>query len=158
MPFFFQGGVLASIEDPAEQAFIQSSVNVFLGSHSSFWIGLYKTHKGDKHTLLFDDKKHCELGIKNTPTAAYCCVMWETTDVTIMGLFALGIWQWLDKTVLSYTNWGEDEPEADYAEIASFDGTWSSGKRWHDRAYICKTPKGRCFPLNHFTIKSFKMR
>uniref|UniRef100_A0A674P6A3 Mannose receptor, C type 1b n=1 Tax=Takifugu rubripes TaxID=31033 RepID=A0A674P6A3_TAKRU len=37
------GGVLASIEDPAEQAFIQNSLDVFHGSHSSFWIGLYKT-------------------------------------------------------------------------------------------------------------------
>lgn len=119
---------------------------MFLGSHSSFWIGLYKTHKGDKHTLPFDGKKYREV------------VIWETTHVTIMGLFSLGTWQWLDKTVLSYTNWGEDEPEAEFGGISTTDGTWSSGKRWHDRAYICKTPKGRCFPLNHFTIKSFKMR
>uniref|UniRef100_A0A674MUZ2 Mannose receptor, C type 1b n=1 Tax=Takifugu rubripes TaxID=31033 RepID=A0A674MUZ2_TAKRU len=103
------GGVLASIEDPAEQAFIQNSLDVFHGSHSSFWIGLYKTHKGT--------------------------------------------WQWLDKTVLDYTNWGANEPDADYGEMVSSDGTWRSGKRWHDRAYICKTPKGRCFPLNHFTVK-----
>uniref|UniRef100_H2T6P4 Mannose receptor, C type 1b n=1 Tax=Takifugu rubripes TaxID=31033 RepID=H2T6P4_TAKRU len=91
------GGVLASIEDPAEQAFIQNSLDVFHGSHSSFWIGLYKTHKGT--------------------------------------------WQWLDKTVLDYTNWGANEPDADYGEMVSSDGTWRSGKRWHDRAYICKTPK-----------------
>lgn len=40
------GGILASIEDPDEQQFIQQTVEVFKGGHSSFWIGLYKTHKG----------------------------------------------------------------------------------------------------------------
>lgn len=44
--FYSQGGALASIEDPDEQQFIQQTVEVFKGSHSSFWIGLYKTHKG----------------------------------------------------------------------------------------------------------------
>lgn len=72
-------------------------------------------------------------------------------------LFALGTWQWLDKTVLDYTNWGANEPDADYGEMVSSDGTWRSGKRWHDRAYICKTPKGRCFSLNHFTVKWLEM-
>ncbi|XP_037131941.1 macrophage mannose receptor 1b isoform X2 [Syngnathus acus] len=47
------GGYLASIEDPEEQTFIQSNVEVFHDSHSSFWIGLYKTHKG---TWLWLDK------------------------------------------------------------------------------------------------------
>ena len=58
---------------------------------------------------------------------------------------AVGIWKWLDKKVLDYTNWSEDEPEAYYAEIDSADGRWKSGQRWHDRAYICKTPKGMMF-------------
>lgn len=49
--FFSQGGILASIEDPEEQRFIQSNVEVFHGSHGSFWIGLYKTHKGDEHNV-----------------------------------------------------------------------------------------------------------
>lgn len=70
MYFSFQGGVLASIEDPAEQTFIQNNVEVFHGSHSSFWIGLYKTHTGDKQNLypLMAKKKYCEVDIKNTPT------------------------------------------------------------------------------------------
>ncbi|KAI3374792.1 hypothetical protein L3Q82_021350, partial [Scortum barcoo] len=91
------GGVLASIEDTSEQEFIKSNVEIFQDSHSSFWIGLYKTHKGT--------------------------------------------WMWLDKTVLDYTNWAPDEPDNDFAEIGTSDGTWRTGRRWHDRAYICETPK-----------------
>ncbi|XP_042285556.1 macrophage mannose receptor 1-like isoform X1 [Thunnus maccoyii] len=91
------GGLLASIEDPAEQAFIKSNVEVFHDGHSAFWMGLYKTHKGT--------------------------------------------WKWLDNTVLDYTNWGPEGPDSDYGEIGTADGTWSSGRRWHDRAYICETPK-----------------
>uniref|UniRef100_UPI003AAC2783 macrophage mannose receptor 1-like n=1 Tax=Centroberyx gerrardi TaxID=166262 RepID=UPI003AAC2783 len=91
------GGSLASIEDPSEQDFIKSNVKIFEDSHSSFWIGLFKTHKGK--------------------------------------------WLWLDKTIMDYTNWGPDEPDDDgYGEILS-DGTWRTGRHWHDRAYICKTPK-----------------
>ncbi|XP_038573590.1 macrophage mannose receptor 1-like [Micropterus salmoides] len=41
------GGLLASIEDPSEQDFIQSNARIFQDSHTSFWIGLYKTHKGE---------------------------------------------------------------------------------------------------------------
>lgn len=55
---------------------------------------------------------------------------------------AQGTWKWLDKTVLDYINWGEDEPGSDYGEISTGDGTWRSGRRWHDRAYICETSKG----------------
>ncbi|MED6232568.1 hypothetical protein ATANTOWER_032477 [Ataeniobius toweri] len=91
------GGVLTSIEDPSEQQFLQSNIEVFQDSHTSFWIGLFKTHKG--------------------------------------------LWAWLDKTVLDYTNWGQDEPDSDFGAIRTTDGTWSSGRRWHDRSYICKTPK-----------------
>uniref|UniRef100_UPI003AAF93A9 macrophage mannose receptor 1-like n=1 Tax=Centroberyx gerrardi TaxID=166262 RepID=UPI003AAF93A9 len=40
------GGTLASIEDPSEQDFIKSNVKIFEDSQSSFWIGLFKTHKG----------------------------------------------------------------------------------------------------------------
>uniref|UniRef100_A0A673AFI2 Macrophage mannose receptor 1-like n=1 Tax=Sphaeramia orbicularis TaxID=375764 RepID=A0A673AFI2_9TELE len=93
------GGTLASIEDPSEQEFIKSNVEVYQDSHSSFWIGLFKTHKGT--------------------------------------------WSWLDKTVLDYTNWAEIEPNNDYGEISTSDGTWGTGRRWHDRAYICETPKGK---------------
>ncbi|XP_078144091.1 macrophage mannose receptor 1-like [Centroberyx gerrardi] len=91
------GGTLASIEDPFEQDFIKRNVEIFQDSQSSFWIGLFKTHKGK--------------------------------------------WLWLDKTVMDYTNWGPDEPDDDsYGQIL-LDGTWRTGRRWHDRAYICKTLK-----------------
>ncbi|XP_018531719.1 macrophage mannose receptor 1 isoform X2 [Lates calcarifer] len=39
------GGSLASIEDPSEQEFIESNVGIYKDSHSSFWLGLYKSHK-----------------------------------------------------------------------------------------------------------------
>ncbi|XP_029970822.1 macrophage mannose receptor 1-like isoform X2 [Salarias fasciatus] len=91
------GGILASIEDPAEQQFIKSNVEIFQDSHSSFWIGLFKTYQGT--------------------------------------------WLWLDKTVMDYTNWALYEPDSDYGAIRTSDGAWSSGRRWHDRAYICKKAK-----------------
>uniref|UniRef100_A0AAQ6IMQ9 Mannose receptor, C type 1b n=1 Tax=Anabas testudineus TaxID=64144 RepID=A0AAQ6IMQ9_ANATE len=40
------GGSLASIEDSFEQEFFKNNVKTFEDSHPSFWIGLYKTHKG----------------------------------------------------------------------------------------------------------------
>ncbi|XP_035860615.1 macrophage mannose receptor 1b isoform X2 [Sander lucioperca] len=91
------GGILASIEDPDEQQFIKSNLERFQDSHSAFWIGLYKTHKGT--------------------------------------------WLWLDKTVMDYTNWAPDDSNNDFAEIGTSDGAWRTGRRWHDRAYICETPK-----------------
>ncbi|KAK5860194.1 hypothetical protein PBY51_021689 [Eleginops maclovinus] len=91
------GGILASIEDPDEQLFLKNTVEMFKDSHSAFWIGLYKTHKGT--------------------------------------------WMWLDTTVMDYTNWAEDEPHNDYAEMGTTDGAWKTGRRWHDRPYICETPK-----------------
>ncbi|KAM7400356.1 hypothetical protein PAMA_004850 [Pampus argenteus] len=91
------GGMLASIEDSTEQAFITSNLQVFQDTHTSFWIGLYKTHKG--------------------------------------------MWKWLDETVLDYINWGSEDLDSEYGEISTTDGLWSTGYRWHDRAYICKTRK-----------------
>uniref|UniRef100_A0A3Q3KWV0 Mannose receptor, C type 1b n=1 Tax=Mastacembelus armatus TaxID=205130 RepID=A0A3Q3KWV0_9TELE len=93
------GGMLVSIEDPSEQQFIKNYAEMFQDTHTSFWIGLYKTHKGT--------------------------------------------WRWLDKTVMDYTNWAPDEPSYDYGEIGTSDGLWRSGRRWHDRPYICETPKGK---------------
>ncbi|XP_056277836.1 macrophage mannose receptor 1b isoform X2 [Pseudoliparis swirei] len=91
------GGILTSIEDPDEQKFIESNVEIFKDAHTSFWIGMYKTHNGD--------------------------------------------WKWLDTTVMDYNNWAESEPDDDYAEVETSLGTWRTGRRWHDKAYICKTPK-----------------
>lgn len=44
--FFPEGGSLLSIEDPSEQAFINSYIQVFKDNFDAFWIGLYKTHRG----------------------------------------------------------------------------------------------------------------
>uniref|UniRef100_A0A8C5BXJ9 Mannose receptor, C type 1b n=1 Tax=Gadus morhua TaxID=8049 RepID=A0A8C5BXJ9_GADMO len=90
------GGILASIEDPEEQTFIQDQVSILADGQSSFWIGLYKTH-----------------------------------------------WNWLDKTIVDYTNWDEDSPDESnsYAKVQSLTGKWTTGRKWNDRAYICKTPK-----------------
>ncbi|XP_061588555.1 macrophage mannose receptor 1-like [Cololabis saira] len=41
------GGMLASIEDPAEQAFILTHAQTFKNSYKFFWLGLFKTHKGE---------------------------------------------------------------------------------------------------------------
>lgn len=56
---------------------------------------------------------------------------------------ALGTWFWLDKTVIDYINWAEDEPDSDFGAIRTLDGSWISGYRWSDKPYICKTHKGK---------------
>ncbi|XP_060901039.1 macrophage mannose receptor 1-like [Labrus mixtus] len=40
------GGSLVSIEDPSEQVFIHRQIQVYDDSQRSYWIGLYKTHRG----------------------------------------------------------------------------------------------------------------
>ncbi|KAM4605239.1 macrophage mannose receptor 1b [Polymixia lowei] len=53
-----------------------------------------------------------------------------------------GRWLWVDKSVMDYTNWSEEESaNNDYGEVSSSDGTWRTARRWNDRAFICKTPK-----------------
>ncbi|KAL0967022.1 hypothetical protein UPYG_G00303560 [Umbra pygmaea] len=56
-----------------------------------------------------------------------------------------GQWQWLDETVLDFTNWGPEEPQNSsrsiYAKLQTSDGTWSSGNTWSHRSYICKKLK-----------------
>lgn len=53
-----------------------------------------------------------------------------------------GIWLWLDKTPVDYTNWREGQPDSgSYALMSPTDGRWTTGNRWYDRGYICKTPK-----------------
>ncbi|XP_033959747.1 macrophage mannose receptor 1-like isoform X1 [Pseudochaenichthys georgianus] len=91
------GGILASIEDPDEQQFIQNNLKMFEDSHTAFWIGLYKTHRGT--------------------------------------------WTWLDTTVMDYTNWASNDIDNDYAEMATSDGAWKTGRTWHDRSYVCETRK-----------------
>ncbi|XP_014899453.1 macrophage mannose receptor 1-like isoform X2 [Poecilia latipinna] len=41
------GGSLASIGDPFEQEFILNSIKPFQDSHTSYWMGLYKTNRGE---------------------------------------------------------------------------------------------------------------
>ncbi|XP_078029223.1 macrophage mannose receptor 1-like [Epinephelus lanceolatus] len=92
------GGLLASIEDPSEQEFIKNNANIFKDSYRNFWIGLFKTLKGE--------------------------------------------WLWLDRTVMDYTNWAEEEPGyRSHGGLSTLDGTWSTGTENYRRPYICKTPK-----------------
>lgn len=41
--------MLASIEDPSEQEFIENNMKIFQDSQTFFWTGLYKNHKGMVH-------------------------------------------------------------------------------------------------------------
>ncbi|XP_028988444.1 macrophage mannose receptor 1-like [Betta splendens] len=53
-----------------------------------------------------------------------------------------GKWQWLDKTVIDYSNWENGiSGQGDYGMIKSSNGKWRSGTRWSEKPYICKTPK-----------------
>ncbi|KAM8849997.1 macrophage mannose receptor 1-like isoform 2-T2 [Spinachia spinachia] len=53
-----------------------------------------------------------------------------------------GIWRWLDKAAMDYTNWrnGDDMTKV-YGAIRASDGGWTTGSGFHDRGYICKTLK-----------------
>ncbi|KAF1383676.1 hypothetical protein PFLUV_G00134320 [Perca fluviatilis] len=53
-----------------------------------------------------------------------------------------GIWKWLDKTTMDYTNWREGQPDGNsYGLIENTYGKWLTGNHWYDRGYVCKTPK-----------------
>uniref|UniRef100_A0A3B3BT12 Macrophage mannose receptor 1-like n=2 Tax=Oryzias melastigma TaxID=30732 RepID=A0A3B3BT12_ORYME len=41
-----RGGMIVSIEDPAEQDFIQAELQTYKDRFSAFWLGLYKTYRG----------------------------------------------------------------------------------------------------------------
>ncbi|XP_023649166.1 macrophage mannose receptor 1 [Paramormyrops kingsleyae] len=41
------GGTLLSIEDPVEAKFIKDNLDILQDGSKAFWIGLYKTHRGD---------------------------------------------------------------------------------------------------------------
>uniref|UniRef100_A0A669C0I4 Mannose receptor, C type 1b n=1 Tax=Oreochromis niloticus TaxID=8128 RepID=A0A669C0I4_ORENI len=48
------GGMLASIEDSAEQEFLESNLRTFQDSYTSFWIGLFKKHfKGESLFIIY---------------------------------------------------------------------------------------------------------
>lgn len=82
------------------------------------------------------------LNMGNDPWKTHTGRLLENSN-TLSFYSVLGTWRWLDKTVMDYTNWALDEPENDYGEMNAADGTWTTGRRWHDRGYICKTPKGK---------------
>uniref|UniRef100_A0A3B5ADQ8 C-type lectin domain-containing protein n=1 Tax=Stegastes partitus TaxID=144197 RepID=A0A3B5ADQ8_9TELE len=62
-----------------------------------------------------------------------------------MGLFknTKEEWLWLDRTVMDYTNWREEQFDSNYGEISTSDGTWKADHGFYERPYICKTPKGK---------------
>ncbi|KAM4727472.1 macrophage mannose receptor 1-like [Anableps anableps] len=92
------GGTLASIANPAEQEFIKSNIGTFQDRYTSYWIGLFRTHKGE--------------------------------------------WMWLDKTVMDFSNWQIGQSGfSTYGLIHTSDGSWTTGSRWNDKPYICKTAK-----------------
>uniref|UniRef100_A0A3Q2VLE5 Mannose receptor, C type 1b n=1 Tax=Haplochromis burtoni TaxID=8153 RepID=A0A3Q2VLE5_HAPBU len=60
-------------------------------------------------------------------------------------------WLWLDKTVISYTNWAEGQPVNGSrlprrGEISTSDGTWTDIGMWVQRPYICKIQKETGLP------------
>ncbi|XP_042352885.1 macrophage mannose receptor 1-like isoform X2 [Plectropomus leopardus] len=78
-------GRLASIEDPSEQEFIQSNIDMFKDSHSSFWIGLYKTHKGkwqwlDKSPLDYTNWREGQAGTKGFGLIEVGDGKWHSSD------------------------------------------------------------------------------
>ncbi|XP_041658949.1 macrophage mannose receptor 1-like [Cheilinus undulatus] len=59
------GGSLASIEDPSEEKFIENHLKMYKDSQSAFWIGLYRTHRGqwlwlDRRALDYTNWDHGE--------------------------------------------------------------------------------------------------
>lgn len=121
---FCQGASLASIEDPSEQEFIKKHLKIFEDSHSSFWIGLFKNHRGTVN-----------------------CLWLKLLLLLLLELFShslLGEWKWFDGSVMDYENWGNDQPlEHSYVEISASDGIWLTAKTEAYRPYICKKRKGK---------------
>ncbi|KAL2097651.1 hypothetical protein ACEWY4_006858 [Coilia grayii] len=70
----------------------------------------------------------------------------DTYDAIWLGLYKnlKGQWEWVDKTVLDFTNWAEDEPDDydDYAVISTKDFKWRPTGLYSYKAYICKVAKG----------------
>ncbi|XP_043990703.1 macrophage mannose receptor 1-like [Gambusia affinis] len=73
------GGTLASIGDPMEQEFIRDNIKTFEDTHTSFWLGLFKTNKGewmwlDKTVMDFENwqqKPFCTFGVISASTGKW---------------------------------------------------------------------------------------
>lgn len=74
-----EGGVLASIEDPDEQQFIESNLEIFKDSLTSFWIGLYKTHRGMDTFLLQVSRFATKQKETKLQLTHYTCQHWYET-------------------------------------------------------------------------------
>ncbi|XP_049454398.1 macrophage mannose receptor 1-like isoform X1 [Epinephelus fuscoguttatus] len=79
------GGNLASIEDPSEQEFIERNIKIFENSHTSFWMGLYKTHKGkwqwlDKIALDYTNWREDQPDINSFGLIKVIDGKWFTSD------------------------------------------------------------------------------
>uniref|UniRef100_A0AAY4A2F4 Mannose receptor, C type 1b n=1 Tax=Denticeps clupeoides TaxID=299321 RepID=A0AAY4A2F4_9TELE len=52
-------------------------------------------------------------------------------------------WNWLDGSVLDYTNWGPGEPVfSSYGHIFTSNGMWGTSREYSRKPFICKTRKG----------------
>lgn len=63
-----------------------------------------------------------------------------------ISVFLLGMWQWVDKAPLDYTNWGDDL-SMNTGAINSADGQWTADSERYSKPYVCKVPKSeyRCY-------------
>uniref|UniRef100_A0AAY4A3Z7 Macrophage mannose receptor 1 n=1 Tax=Denticeps clupeoides TaxID=299321 RepID=A0AAY4A3Z7_9TELE len=60
-------------------------------------------------------------------------------------------WNWLDGSVLDYTNWGPGEPVfSSYGHIFTSNGMWGTSREYSRKPFICKTRKGT---FTYFTDK-----
>lgn len=84
--------------------------------------------------------------LDRSTTANQGYIMISTCWLTKYFFWSLGMWKWLDKTVMDYTNWDEDDENPQWSHwgcIITENGYWTSHNGWHDRPYICKKPKGK---------------
>ncbi|KAK1879139.1 Macrophage mannose receptor 1 [Dissostichus eleginoides] len=89
---------------------------------------------------------------KNEPSRDRPCVYvdvdgkWKTADckqiMNSVCMKSTGEWLWLDKTIMDYTYWDEDQPDdGSHGGISTTDGTWKTSDQRFRRPYICKTPQ-----------------
>uniref|UniRef100_A0A8D0CPC0 Mannose receptor, C type 1b n=1 Tax=Sander lucioperca TaxID=283035 RepID=A0A8D0CPC0_SANLU len=129
------GAKLASLRNEWSQAYVELLV---LKLNAPLWIGLNKMEVQGRKPLKL---KMLTLDIVITQK--------ETVERKILNFnLSLGIWKWLDKTTMDYTNWSEGQPGGNsYGLITITNGKWSTGQHWYDRGYVCKTPKGEIIIL-----------